>query len=263
MNYINQYSWKSFISSSTKNVIQDNGLYHWYSIKKHRQLVKDHPLTDADLPLLQSLLPFNFFYFSQQDLDLLAKIGQVSKSKDPDIIIPVKNLSLSGKSYSDIRTAINKNSKKNFIIQSSLNDHSDVVNMLKKWSDTSGDKYFQDRSAKNKHFFKQNWHQDCLNTFVYDGLDLIAFAVLSPPIDGYSSYIIGKALCLIYPGLSEFTDILAYQQAAKNGTEFVNLGGGSKALRNYKLKFPGAFANPTYDGSICSSTKSTPSITNP
>jgi hypothetical protein len=121
--------------------------------------------------------------------------------------------------------------------------------MLKMWSETFGSRKFQDRSGKHKYFFKNNLHKDCINIFVYDKDKLIAFAVISPgDIDKCASYIAGKSLCMEYPGLSEYVDDLAYILAEASGIEYVSLGGGDKSMRNYKMKFPGAMALESYDG---------------
>lgn len=249
MKYINKYSWKSFLSTQAKNINDFNGLFCW-EIRSKKQLSSDHPLINDDIIILKELAPFNFFYFSQDDITLLKNSGfTVSARKDPDITIPIKEINLAGRKYHGIRGAINKAKGYNLTCQDNFNDYNDVLRMLEKWDDGLGDKYFQVRTGKNRYFFKNNLHQDCINLFCYDGYDLVSFAVLSPPDkDKCCSYIIGKALSDIKPGLAEFTDIEIYQRAAKLGGEFVNLGGGGKTLKKYKMKFPGAFEINTFDG---------------
>jgi hypothetical protein len=163
-------------------------------------------------------------------------------------VIDLSKLSYVGRAYHGIRGAINKNAKRGFTIQESFNRLEDVKAMLDEWSTVIGEKYFRDFSGKNLFFYKSNFHIGCQNTFVYDKDKLIAFASLSP--GEYSSYIIGKALFHQYPGLSEYTDDLAYQMASRNGTKMVNLGQSKGKIAEYKEKFPGASTILHYDGRI-------------
>lgn len=246
--FINKYSWKSFLSSTTKEIKEENGFYFW-KIKNKLQLVKDKPLQESDIPLLKELKCFNFFYFSEQDIDLLKSITKISKEYYPNIIIKIDDISYSGKKFSDIRTAINKNSKLNLSAESNFRSFDDIIKMIKRWSEKSGAKYFQDRSGKNKFYFKNNFHLENNCIFLYDKDDLISFSVVSPAINEHCSYIIGKTLCLDYPGLSEYADYLAIEQV-KNSAKYIDLGGGSKQLRKYKLKFPNSYEEKTYNGSF-------------
>ena len=250
MKYIDKYSWRSFLSTQSKTVLEQDGIFCWRT-RKNNQLSSDHLLTDADIPLLQSLTPFNFFYFDPKDVELLKNSGfNVKARKDPDITIPIKHMSLAGKKFKGLRGSINKAEKYELTIQDHYNNYDDVLEMLKRWSDTSGCKHFQDRSSKHKYFFKENLEKDCINIFMYDKEKLASFAVISPPDNSKcASYVIGKSLCFFYPGLSEFTDWVAYEKAALKGVEYVSLGGGGKSMRNYKMKFPGAFTLESYDGS--------------
>lgn len=246
MNFINKYSWKSFLSIATKDVKQENGFY-WFKTQKSKQLLKDRPLEKSDFEFLKTLMPFNYFYFSLDDINLLQTEFKIEKGKDPDIGIEIQDLSLRGKKYRDIRNYLNRYEGK-FEILDNFKDIKDIYKMLERWDDTCGDKYFQVRTGKNRYYFSNNFHKGCINTFVYDKDDLISFAILSP--GECSSYILGKALCLDYHGLSEFTDMVAYKKANLNGVKVVNLGGGSRKLREYKKKFPHSFENETYDGKV-------------
>lgn len=260
-NYINEYSWKSFLGSGAKKITELGKFRHWETQKK-RQLIKLGALEESDLIILKDLIPFSFFYFDKEEIKILEKLEEegyeISYHKDPDIILPIEKLDYSGKSYRDIRWAINKCSKMGFEICDEFKKFEDIEIMIKKWGNSSAEKYFQDRSSKNKFLFKNNWHKDCLNTFIYDKENLIAFAVLSPPDENNScSYIIGKSLCLLsnnngqkYSGISEYADYLAYCKAQNAGAKLANLGGGAKGACLYKLKFPGAFKSDTWDGKI-------------
>src|SRR5690606_34869327 len=83
------------------------------------------------------------------------------------------------------------------------------------------------------------------NNFIYDKDKLIAFSVLSPEIK--SSYIIGKALTHIYPGLAEYADDIAYKDALQHGVKEVNLGQSVGGVGVFKNKFPGAKVIPHFD----------------
>ena len=246
--WVNKYSWKSFLSKLTKEINQGNGFY-WFKIRNTLQVLKDRPLNSSDLDFLDDLAPFNFFYFSEEDIKLLENRFKIKKSKDPDIGIRLDCLNFSGRDYRDIRNYINRYSNR-FQIRDDFDNIDDIFKMIKRWNDTCGKKYFQVRSGKDKYFFINKFHHDCINLFIYDKNDLISYAILSPGENG--SYIIRKALCLDYPGLTEFTDIEIYKKAAANGVKVVNLGGGSSNVRKYKKKFPGSFENPTYDGKVIS-----------
>lgn len=249
MNYINKYSWKSFLSTATREVHEENGFY-WFKTRKNWQLLKDRDLVESDLDFIGKLLPVNFFYFSLKDIFVLKQKYEVSKNKDPDVGIKLDEFILRGNKYKDIRNYVNRYNNK-FEIVDNYKNMEDVYKMIARWDDTSGDKYYQVRTGKNKYYFLNNLHKGCINVFIYDGDKLISFAVLSPADEGgYSSYIIGKALCIDYPGLSEYTDVEVYKRAIAEGVKVVNLGGGGRKLVAYKKKFPGSFTNDTYDGQI-------------
>lgn len=166
----------------------------------------DFDLVESDLGFIGTLLPVNFFYFSLKDIFVLKQKYQVNKNKDPDIAINLERFSLCGKKYRDIRNYVNRYNNKFEIVDNykDIKDIKDIYKMIERWDDTSGEKYYQVRTGKNKYYFLNNLHKGCINVFIYDGEKLISFAVLSPADDeGYSSYIIGKALCIDYPGLSE------------------------------------------------------------
>lgn len=249
MPFIDKYSWKVFLSTCAKNITDQNGIFHW-TIYNRRQVVSDRPIIISDIEYLKQLVPFNFFYFSKNNIDLLKQSGfSVQCKKNPSVVIPISNLDFAGSQYKKIRQSVNKAKKYNLTLENNFRKYDDVLIFLQKWKETCGDKYFQARIGKNKYLLKQNLHQDCRNIFLYDKDDLVSFAVLSPSTNGLSAYIAGKALCLQYPGLSEFTDVEAYKLVQKDTTQ-VNLGGGGKPLRKYKMKFPGAFLEDTCDGEV-------------
>lgn len=250
MGFIDTYSWRLFLSSAAKNIQSENNIHSW-EIKGNKQTVFSREITESDLNYLEKLIPFNFFYLDKKQIDLLKKIGQVKTSKDPNTMIQIaEKINLPGHKYGGVRHSINCAKKYNLSIENNLKQLDDVNKMLDVWKETSGLRHFQVRIGKDKFFFKNQFYKDCLTLFFYDQNDLVAYSILSPPINGYSSYILGKALCLKYRGLSEFADIITYENAWQNGVRYVNLGGGGKKLRQYKMKFPGAIGMESYDGKI-------------
>lgn len=101
------------------------------------------------------------------------------------------------------------------------------------------------------YFFKQGYHKDCDCVFIYRENELVAFGVASPMINGECSYILGKALAITYPGMSEFADIQLYKKLFNKYGKFkIDMGMGMKGLLSYKEKFPGAIREINYNGQI-------------
>ena len=143
---------------------------------------------------------------------------------------------------------MNNMNAKNFEIVYDYKKYDDILLFLERWDDTCGEKHFQSRTGKNKYFFKNNFHKEGISMFIYDGDRMIAFGVLSlPNIDGVSSYVIGKALCYDYKGLSEYADVKLYEIGRNNGVKEVNLGGGKDSVVFYKMKFPNAYRIESFD----------------
>lgn len=249
--YIDPQSYKCMIGSQSKNLEEFNGIYKWIVCKK-THIIKSRPLIESDIDILKQYTPFVYNYFSLEDVQLLKKhFEEVDCSRKISVEIELQNLDFVGIRYKGIRGSINKAKKLPLIIQHKLNDIQDIKDFVKKWGDVLGDKYFQDHSSKNVYYFNNNWHEDCINIFCYIGKELVSFAVLSKPINGYSSYICGKALSDQYPGLSEFTDLLIYKTGMIDyGVKIVNLGLASKGLLFYKMKFPGSRKQYHYDGKV-------------
>lgn len=250
--FINDFSWKSFLSSQTKN-IESYGKFRTWQVQKRQQLVSISSIENSDLDYLKSIKKTNFFYWLPEDIKIIQESNffKIKKTKDPNIIIDLSKLIYSGNKYKDIRNYINKFKKLNFTVERELRSIEHFNKMIKIWSDKSGEKYFQDRSGKNTFFFKNNFHLNGINTFIYNGDDLVAFSILSPKDDkNHSSYVIGKSLCIDYHGLSEFADIESFNLAKSLGVDYVSFGGGSANLIKYKTKFPGVIRQDTYDGQL-------------
>ena len=243
----NEIAWKSFLSSVAKEITEYNGLYSW-SIYSKYQMAFSRPLIEDDLLYLSKFKKFSAFYLSKDDIDILEKNYSVDKSKDFGVVIPIENFSLVGNNYIKIRTAINKCSRMGFEVLDNYKKFDDILDILNRWDDTCGEKHFQSRTGKNKYFFKNNFHKDGIPIFIYDKERLIAFGVLSKPNkDGCSAYVIGKALCYDYKGLSEFADVELYKAGQKFGIKEVNLGGGKPSVVTYKMKFPNAYKIESFD----------------
>jgi len=231
----------------TKDIKESNGIYSW-KVRNNTSIVISRHVLESDIDYLSSFIPFSTYYLPEEDISVLNSYFKIKKAREDSVVIPIENLSLKGNKFGRIRWAVNHNSKKNFTITNNLYEYEDLLEFINTWDETSGDKYFQVRTGKNKYFFKNLFHKEGISVFVYDVDRLIGWGVLSnPDNNGYSSYVLGKALCLEYSGLSEYVDIKVYEEGIKRGIKFVNLGGGSNNVIGYKLKFPGAYALKTFD----------------
>jgi hypothetical protein len=244
----NDLSWKTFLSSVAKDISINNGIASW-TINKKLQLSFNRQLVESDLDYINSLnfKEFSSCYVKKEDISILSKKYIIKKSKEEDIIVPMENFSLVGGKYTQIRTAINKNKDK-YTILNDYNDYNDLLKLLNRWDNTSGEKKFQSRVGKNKYFFLNRFHECGICVFIYDKEDMIAFGVLSRPDSyGTSAYVLGKALCYDYRGLSEYADIVLFNKAMEMGIKNINMGGGDNSVINYKLKFPNAYSLIRYN----------------
>lgn len=249
-NFINKFTYKCLLGPQSKDIKEINNIAAW-KVQKKNHFTNLNDLDTNDISYLKTQDSFNFHYLTENNMNFLKTNGfKVSKTKLNSCCIDLNNYNYTGKKFRDIRNAINKNTKHNFTIQDNFNDIKDVKEMLNEWSEVLAEKYFRDFSGKNYFFYSNNYHLNCLNTFVYENNKLLAFATLSPEINGSSSYIIGKALCNKYSGLSEYADDLAYQKAIKLGVKKINLGQSKGAIATYKNKFPNAYNVLHFDGTI-------------
>lgn len=243
-NYIDEYTWKCFLGPMAKKFYAENNKYYWQVGAKH------HFATDKTLNFedIKNLDGYSFYYMTPENCDLLKKYYKISRSKGISTKIDLTKLDLSGGDYKKVRQSINKNKNKNFELLDNYKNIDDVKKMINEWSEILAQKYFQDHSGKNFYFYKNNFHQNCINVFAYEGDDLIGFATASPCKN--SSYIIGKALCNRHSGLSEFMDYQLYIKCLNKGIEVIDLGQTSGGLSFYKNKFPGASTYTYYNGKI-------------
>lgn len=249
--FINYYSAKCMLGKMAKNARYEGELFVWdVGKRKHFVILDDYILKKKDIKLISLLAPISFHYVSQENLNILKEsFGSVSKVKLKSTITSIDKLEFAGKKNRRFRNYLNR--YKDLIIKDDPNNLSDVAKMLNVWSETSGDKYFRDFSGKNLYFLTNNYHEKCDCVFIYDNDELVSFGVASPMNNGQCSYIIGKALCLKYPGLSEVTDIKLYEKLLNKHKSFsINLGQASKGLKFYKLKFPNTIMEDHYDGKV-------------
>lgn len=249
-NFIDSFSWKCLLGPQSKNINTVNGGIYLWTVGKKQHFATSKILDQNDLPALQSLKASNFHYLSEQNfLFLKQNFKNVDKGKNTSVYFDLTKLTLSGKKNSSLRHSINQAQKNDFIIQDTFNNLSDIKTLIKEWSNSLAEKYFRDFSGKNYYFFAQNFHIGCHTIFVYDKEGLVSFGVASPGVNGHSTYVMGKALCNKYKGLSEYTDYLLYQKIIDEGIHTINLGQASKGLYSYKMKFPGACETIHFDGS--------------
>lgn len=248
MTYINKYSWKCLLGKLSKNVTEHNGLYLW-EVGKRKHFCTDRLLNSTDLNILSS--ETNFHYLSEENYLILKEKFKIDKAKNIATTIDLTQLSISGNKNKSLRHSINRGKSYNLTIENNFRKIEDVKTMINEWSNVLAVKYFRDNSGKNYHYFANNFHQDCINVFLYGGDNLVAFGGASPPdTNGNSAYILGKALCHLHPGLSEFADFVLYQKCLAAGVKKIDLGQTTGGMIFYKNKFPGADTYSYYNGKI-------------
>jgi len=245
--FINSYSYKCLLGPQSKDIEVIGNLAKW-RVNKKIHFSNLGIFDNSDILYLKNFDEINFHYLSPENFEILKPHFKIFKGKLESTCINMENLTYDGRANHGIRGAINKNKKLPLIIKDNFDSFEDIKVMLDDWSENIGAKYFRDFSGKNKFFFKNNFHSDCHNTFIYDADKLIAFASLSP--GEYSSYIIGKALFHKYPGLSEYTDAMVYERAKEKGVKTVNLGQSKGNIAKYKNKFPNSYTINHFDGSM-------------
>jgi len=247
MSFIDKYSWKSFLGTQAKN-ITINKTYAYWNTSKATNVVLFKGF--RSFKKIESLTPFTTYYLNEHMIKKLSYRFVVEKHRTKSTIIDISKLKITGKKNKDIKWAINNINKKNIVIEDNYRKIEDVEFMIKNWKIDGAERYFQDRSSKNIYFYKNNYHEGCINIFCYDADKLISFGTLSPSEKGYSSYILGKALFNEYKGLSEYTDVMLFKKGLEFGIKEVDMGDGGKNLKNYKNKFSSAREEIFYHGKI-------------
>ena len=246
MNYINPHSWRCLLGKQSKNIIENNGLYQW-SVGK-----RNHFCTNRDLTIeeVKNFGETNFHYLSKDNCELIKQYHKVSRAKNTATTIDLTQLSLIGNANKSLRYAVNKGLSYKLAVEDNFRYIEDVEVMINEWSNVLAVKYFRDNSGKNTYFFKNNFHKDCHSVFLYDKDVLVAFGAASPEVNGYSSYILGKALCNKYYGLSEYADLILYQKCMYNGIKIIDLGQTTGGMEFYKNKFSGSDSYEYYNGKV-------------
>jgi hypothetical protein len=249
MSFINKYSWKCLLGPQAKEMVDHGGIYTW-KVGKKNHLAASRQLDLTDIQLINQFTPFNFNYMWESNIEFLKQHFRLQKTKDKSVIVCLENFDLSGGEFKKTRQAHNKCKKMNLSVEDNYRKIEDVHLMIEDWSNNYTEKYFRDFSGKNFYFYKNNFHQECLNIFIYREDELLAFGTLSPEENGKSSYILGKALYKKIPGLSEFADIELYYKGIRSGIKSVNMGRAPKNLLQFKMKYPGASVENTYEGKV-------------
>lgn len=235
------------LGRASKEIRDNADIYSW-KVNGKNHLMFGRGLVESDIDYLKGFLPFGFYYAEEGNLDFLRKHFKVKREKSYAIEIDIENIDLSGKRYKNIRNAINKAGKYGIEFFDNYKKIEDVEIFIDRWEDTSGENKFRSFANKNIYFFENNLHIGCINLFGYIGDKLISFGVLSNR--EYSAYIIGKALCYDYPGLSEYTDLKLYEKARGSGVKMVNLSGGTNRVVFYKKKMQNTTGVLEFDGKV-------------
>lgn len=251
--FSNKYSFRCLLGPRSDNVLNLDDLFFW-SVNGKRHMSCDGPLDHKSLYIIKEELfkygAISFHYINEYNSELLNVNFKIKKSRGISVCVK-PTVNLSGKKFSKLRHSINKCKNLGLSLEKSLRKTEDIDLMIKEWSDHYSGKYFRDHSGKHRFFYQSNFHKDCINIFIYDGEDLVAFGSLSPPAEGYCSYILGKALYKRHPGLSEYADYQLYLLGLEAGCAIVDMGDSKRAGINfYKKKFPGAVESIYYDGKI-------------
>ena len=246
-NFTDTQSWKCMLGVASKEVKDHDDIYSW-KVNKKNHLMFGRELIEDDLDYLKSFLPFGYYYAEESNVEFLKKHFNINKDKSYAAEIHLDYFDLSGAKYKNIRNSINKANRYGIEFEDNYRKIGDVKQIIDDWDNSMGDRKFRSFANKNIHFFGSNFHIGCINIFGYKDDKLVSFGVLSNR--EYSAYVIGKSLCLDYPGLSELTDYLLYKKAKAAGVKIVNLSGGTNKIMFYKKKFPGITTVLEFDGKV-------------
>lgn len=233
------------MGKQAKNICEENNIFFW-DVGKRKHFCANKILTPEDFNQIKER---SFHYLSLDNFKILKDNKFIeSQSKNTSVIIDLTKLEFKGNNFKTIRHTLNRAKKYNLIEESNFRNIKDVEDLIEDWSNNLALKYFRDHSGKNYYFYLNNFHEKCINIFLYDQDKLVAFATASPEVNGSATYIIGKALCHKYYGLSEYADVLLYNKCLKNNISLIDLGQSEKGLIHYKTKFPGSSTYNFYNG---------------
>lgn len=247
--FLDRQSWKCLLGKMSKNIEQKETYATW-TVYKRRHVVIFENIQDPKI--FEKLVPFNFHYFTEKNVKKLKEAYKIKSKKEKSVMLDLeKTLNPSGKKYRGLRNRINRFKKLDIEVLNDYKDIEDIEDFVETWSNKYSLKYFRDNSGKNLHFYKHNFHKPCINSFCYYNGKLVAYGTFSCPHDGYSSFMIGKALYDVNPVLSEFVDYSLHKKAYELGAKYVLLGCSStKGLLKYKKKFPGVINYIEYSGKV-------------
>lgn len=239
--FIDKASWKCLLGAQAKNIEVGHKYAKWEVSGKTNLVIFSEKYN------LDKFRPFKFHYFSENKVTELKEKYEVRTSKIHSVCFELeKVLDIDGRKFKNIRTRINRCVGLGLELNRDFKKLEDIDEFFTTWRAEYSDKYFWDFSGKNKMFYKNGWHKDLNNIFIYNGDKLVA-------VGSYSdySYAIGKALYNEISGLSEFLDYSLYVDAYNRGIKVLNLGMSSnKRLLEYKKKFNGAFELIEYSGEV-------------
>lgn len=247
--FVNKYSWKCLLGPQSKEATDHGGVYTW-KVGKKNHFMADRNFIEKDIEILKNICPSNFNYLSNENILFLKKYFNVAKSRVNSVLIGLENFSLNGSKYKKVRQAVSKAERMPIVVENNFRKLKDVEDLIEDWSTNYTDKYFRDFSGKNYFFYKNNFHKDCINVFIYLEDELMAYGSMSPNNNGKGSYIVGKALYKKVPGVSEYADVYLFEKAIEQGIKNIDMGAAPKNLLKYKMKYPNSSIEVTYDGKI-------------
>lgn len=239
--FINKQSWKCLLGPRAI-ILEENDLYALWEVNNKRHVALFSSLNKKNISKLKIQCPFNFHYFSKEDVEMLKLKYNLSSSRNLSTSIDLKKcFDVVGKKNRGLRNKINRIKKMEVNVVENFKNIGDVEEFIKGWRNNYSDKYFRDHSGKSLQYYKNNNHLSNINCFCYKDNKLVAIGTVSRPENGTCSYIIGKALYKQIPLLSEFLDYYLYERVSREGAKKIHLGVSfTKNLLSYKNKFTGS-----------------------
>lgn len=150
---------------------------------------------------------------------------------------------LSGGKYREIRETRNKWDRE-IVIKNCPNSVAEVVSLIDKWDEWSGEKYrFTRHSGYDRNFFRKYWEAEKDNLyslfFYLDGV-LVGYSIVSKiQDDGCFRYVIRKMDISVGRNICLYIDFKTFENIYKDRkTFYINWGASSGKVLKYKMKFP-------------------------
>jgi len=86
LSFADRYSWKCMLGPMSKD-IEEHKVYSTWTVHGRRHVVFFRKLRDRDYDLIRGLLPFNFHYLGEEDVDILKKRFVVQKTRLPSVYL--------------------------------------------------------------------------------------------------------------------------------------------------------------------------------